>query len=90
MALEIWPRVLTGPITKSSVQERAEYLDRSYRNAFSPDDCSKAVASEDAFDAAVSALKMAEHRAELLALKTVTDAELLLEGVIWHPQWSAP
>jgi hypothetical protein len=47
------------------------------------------VLSEDAFDAAVSALVMVEHVAELIALscEVELDSELRLEGRIWHPGW---
>jgi hypothetical protein len=45
----------------------------------------RAAGSEDAFDAAVSAIIMSRHRDELSALPRVTDATVRLEGWIWEP-----
>lgn len=46
----------------------------------------RAAGSEDAFDAAVSALVMSEHEAELRALGPPADPADLVEGKIWQPQ----
>ena len=43
------------------------------------------VGSEDAFDAAISALVMHEHLADLAALPQTTDPVTLLEGDVWRP-----
>ena len=48
-----------------------------------------AVGSADAFDAAVSALVMVEHRDDLANLPVECEPELRLEGRIWHPGWRA-
>jgi hypothetical protein len=49
----------------------------------------RAAGSEDAFDAAVSALVMARHREELSALPPVPPgSRLRLEGAIWTPRKS--
>jgi hypothetical protein len=40
---------------------------------------------EGAFDAAVSALAMADHLHEILALEPAVDLLDLLEGRIWEP-----
>ena len=49
----------------------------------------RAAGSEDAFDAAVSALVMARHRDELSALPPVPPgSRLRLEGAIWTPRGS--
>jgi hypothetical protein len=45
-----------------------------------------AAGSEDAFDAAVSALVMSEHEAELRTLAWPTDSEYGVEGSIWRPE----
>ena len=42
-----------------------------------------AIASDDAFDAVVSALAMWERRSELRALEPATDPTARLEGEIW-------
>ena len=49
----------------------------------------RAASSEDAFDAAVSALVMARHIDELAAPPRATDPQVKLEGLIWHPGVSA-
>ena len=83
--IEIWPRVLTGPVNKTREDERATYLRSNYRDLAS--DClSLAVSSDDAFDAAVSALKMAAHVDELTSLGVADDPVLRLEGEIWYPR----
>ena len=84
LALEIYPRFLTGSVTKSSASARAAYLaqrvegqDRELVRA--------AIASEDAFDAFVSALEMSRHAASFARLDDETDACVRLEGKIWAP-----
>ena len=76
---EIYPRALTGPVTKSRWTERHAYLREHF-----PDQelLERAAGSEDAFDAAVSALVMAR---DLTALPVVSDPELRLEGWAWAP-----
>ena len=83
VALEIYPRLLTGPVVKSSADARRAYLaddPRVPKALFAA-----AVGSEDAFDAAVSALAMAARLPELLALRATTDPAERLEGAIWPP-----
>jgi hypothetical protein len=86
--VEIYPRLLTGPVRKSNASARAEYLDGLYPD-LTPEDVSLAVQSEDAFDAGISALVMIEHAADLASLPAETDPTLRLEGRIWHPNWRA-
>ena len=82
--LEIYPRLLTGPGPK----RRAAFC-RAYLDALEwPADLGQRAAAasrEDAFDAAVSALRMWEAREELAALGPGGDAVDLGEGRIWHP-----
>lgn len=86
-AVEIYPRLLTGPVKKSVRDCRREYLDRTEQQlgALNPSIKELASASEDAFDAAVSALVMARHADELARLPRRDDARTLIEGEIWRP-----
>lgn len=83
MALEIYPRLLTGPVVKSSAAAREAYLAGDPR--VPPALLAATVGSEDAFDAAVSALEMAARLPELLALQATVDPFARLEGAIWPP-----
>jgi hypothetical protein len=81
LVVEIFPRVLTGPVRKSSPSERERYL----RTVPMPPELGRlAAASEDAFDAAVSALVMAARVDELRALPGAPG--YALEGRIWRPR----
>ena len=84
LVVEIYPRLLTGAVVKSSRVERVAYLERNYPE-IQPDLVRDAVACEDAFDAAVSALVMAAHIDELQALQQAIEPVALLEGAIWVP-----
>jgi hypothetical protein len=86
--VEIYPRQLTGAVNKSDAWARARYLQARVAAATTeaiarspefPDDESwiNAVASEDAFDAAVSAMEMWQRRADL---QPVVPS---IEGDIW-------
>jgi hypothetical protein len=89
MVVEIYPRLLTGAIKKSDGASRMGYLRDKFPEL--PDELRDlAASSEDAFDAAVSALVMARHIDDLSTLPAVTDRQLLLEGLIWHPGFQAP
>ncbi len=82
-AVEIYPRLLTGKVVKSSRAARERHLER-YAIA-APVLRERAICSEDAFDAAVSAIEMARHVGELEALEPARDEVELLEGRIWRP-----
>jgi hypothetical protein len=84
--VEIYPRLMTGAVCKSNAIARADLLARRYPE-LSADHRRLAIASEDGFDAAVSALVMLEHVADLAALPPEPDPALRLEGRIWHPGW---
>ena len=86
--VEIYPRLLTGPVHKSRPQARADLLERRFPD-LAADHRELAILSEDAFDAAVSALVMVENTADLQSLPPETDPDLQLEGRIWHPHWRA-
>jgi hypothetical protein len=84
LVVEIYPRLLTGTVVKSDRAARIRYIEeRSPELAL----VQTAVSSEDAFDAAVSALAMAASVDELLGLEAVP--EFSLEGCIWAPTRAA-
>jgi len=83
LVVEIYPRLLTGPVNKSRPETRRALLDLRYPRI--EDSLRHAAASgEDAFDAAVSAIVMS-NALEIDDLPVVADSEIKLEGVIWHP-----
>ncbi len=84
--VEIYPRVLTGAVNKSSASDRVAYL-ATHHGTLGDGLRERAASSEDAFDAAVSALVMAEHTEKLTTLADVPDRRAILEGLIWHPSW---
>ncbi len=83
LVIEIYPRLLTGPVAKSDPTQRRKYLWRYPR--LSPKHRRLAIASEDAFDAAVSALEMAKHVDEVAKLGRSRDPQIVREGAIWYP-----
>jgi hypothetical protein len=87
--LEIYPRLCTGPVRKSDPAQRARYLDASPWGV-SEGFAASIVGSEDAFDAAISALVMHDHLADLTALRQTTDPVTLLEGDVWRPLKMTP
>ena len=87
--LEVYPRLLTGPVCKSSRQERARYVAEAGW-PIAPSFEAAVIGSEDAFDAAISALVMDNHRAELAALGPSADPRTLLEGDVWRPHKITP
>ena len=84
MVLEIYPRTLTGPVVKSDQMARSHFLTGRFPE-MTASQRTTAASSEDAFDAAVSAMIMAHHLDEILALESVDDAVTRLEGTIWNP-----
>jgi hypothetical protein len=81
LVVEIYPRVLTGPVRKNSQSERERYLEAV---PMPPDLRRQAASSEDAFDAAVSAVVMAARVEELKALPE--EPGYAIEGKIWAPR----
>jgi hypothetical protein len=82
--LEIYPRVHTGPVVKRSAAARRAVVDADPR--IPPDLRDDVVATEDAFDAALSALDMAEHLDELTALRAAPPGRPeSVEGALWRP-----
>lgn len=87
-AVEIYPRLLTGPVTKSRVENRAAYLHAHFPDLPAPYR-ERAAGSEDAFDALVSALRMDRQRTDLAALPTLPESWIRREGLVWFPGWAA-
>jgi len=83
MVVEIYPRSLTGSVVKSSEAARAKYL-MDHRWRLPEGFASKAIGSEDAFDAAVSALVMDTHCEQFPSLLS-GDVLSRIEGEIWAP-----
>jgi hypothetical protein len=81
LIVEIYPRVLTGGVHKNSQSERERYLEAI---PLPPDLRRLAASSEDAFDAAVSAVVMAARVEELKALPE--EPGYAIEGKIWAPR----
>lgn len=82
--IEIYPRAFTGPVVKSDERAREQHLAQHFPS-LPPALRANAESSEDAFDAAVSALRMWEHRDQLACLPRVRDETTHLEGAIWLP-----
>jgi hypothetical protein len=89
--VEIYPRLLTGPVVKRDPAARRAVLGRYEREGvLDPALAERAAESEDAFDAAVSALEMSRHQPTLATLGQATDRVALLEGEIWEPPPGRP
>lgn len=82
MVVEIYPRLFTGAVTKSRCSERYWYLEKYLRN-LSSDHWTKAMDSEDAFDAAISAIKLAETL-NRPRKRDQLDEAIQIEGEIWR------
>ena len=90
MVVEIYTRLMTGAVTKSSGVARGAYLATKRRENALYTELSrrvllKARGSEDAFDALVSAMVMVEHRGEFPKLKKTRDEVFRMEGHTWVP-----
>ena len=90
MVVEMYSRLMTGRVNKSSEEARTAYLKRRGRESAMFAGLSRAViakarASEDAFDALVSCLVMTAHREEFGELRRVTTMPYAVEGRTWVP-----
>lgn len=84
VVVEIYPRLLTGPVVKTRHRVRRAYLAERFADQ-DPVLIERAAGSEDAFDAAVSALAMAEYAHELTRLPSLDPGDLArIEGRIWR------
>jgi hypothetical protein len=90
LVVEIYTRLMTGAVNKSSEVARTAYLAKKRKESamyagLSRLVMAKARASEDAFDALVTAMVMTEHRGEFAALRKTEDEVFLMEGQTWVP-----
>ncbi|RXH54407.1 hypothetical protein [Granulicella sibirica] len=90
MVVEMYSRLMTGPVNKSSEEARTAYLARKKKESAAFVGLSRAVIaaareSEDAFDALVSCLVMTEFRGEFPELRQATDPAYAIEGQTWTP-----
>lgn len=90
LVVEIYTRLNTGAVRKSSAEARAAYLAKKrsesaeYR-ALSRGVMEKAKGSEDAFDALVTMMVMAERRGEFASLPKPKEPLHVVEGWTWAP-----
>jgi hypothetical protein len=90
MVVEIYTRLMTGAVTKSSEVARTAYLAKKRKEnalyaGISRGVMAKARGSEDAFDALVTAMVMTEHRAEFSRVRRTEDEVFRMEGQTWVP-----
>ncbi len=90
LLVEIYTRLMTGPVAKSNAAARKAYLGARRKSdplyaQISRSVLQKALGSEDAFDALVSTLEMVRHAEEFTQLQATGDVALRLEGITWRP-----
>ncbi len=90
LVVEMYTRLLTGPVAKSNAVARKAYLAKRRKEeaayaGLSRSVLTEALGSEDAFDALVCALEMVRWREQFADLKKTDDPELRLEGITWRP-----
>jgi hypothetical protein len=90
LVVEMYTRLNTGAVHKSNPAARAAYLLRKRREdpgyaALSRTVMQRARSSEDAFDALVSTMTMAERRASFATLPKPRDPLHPIEGWTWAP-----
>jgi hypothetical protein len=83
VVLEIYPRTWSAGVRKSRQNERDRWLARPQYADVSPRMREIAASTEDAFDAAISALAMDASRDQLERLTPSEDPALRREGAIW-------
>ena len=81
--IEIYPRLFTGPVVKRNEAARAAYF-AALRNAAHKKFVGEMIASEDAFDAGVSAIEMSRVVTKS-PLPHLDDPLTQIEGRIWVP-----
>jgi hypothetical protein len=91
LVVEMYTRLNTGAVYKSNAEARAAYLLKKRREdvgyaALSRGVMQKARGGEDAFDALVSTMVMAERRETFLKLPMPRDPLCGIEGWTWAPE----
>jgi hypothetical protein len=91
LVVEMYTRLNTGAVRKSNAEARAAYLLRKRREdgayaGLSRGVLQKARAGEDAFDALVSTMVMAERRETFVSLPMPRDPLCGIEGWTWAPE----
>jgi Protein of unknown function (DUF429) len=81
-ALEVYPSLFANVATHDSAG-RGAHLAPLPSTLLGAHERAAAIASDDAFDAVVSALAMWERREQLLSLRAATDETGTIEGEIW-------
>jgi hypothetical protein len=81
-AFEVYPS-LYAKVATHDAAGRGRHLAHLPSTVLSRPDRAAAIASDDAFDAVVTALAMWERRDELLCLPAADDATAAIEGEIW-------
>ena len=91
LLVEMYTRLLTGPVAKSNETARRAYLKRrgleepGLYGSLPRSVVAGARSSEDGFDALVCCLEMVRGQAEFAGLRATEDARLRLEGITWRP-----
>ena len=92
LLVELYTRLLTGPVAKSNESARRAYLGRRGKEepelygSLPRSVVAAARGSEDGFDALVCCLEMVRWQGEFAGLRrTVDDDTLRLEGITWRP-----
>ncbi len=90
LLVEIYTRLMTGPVAKSNAAARKAYLAARKREDPLFAEVGRAVlreaeGSEDALDALMTTVEMVRHAAEFPRLRATREEELLLEGNTWRP-----
>jgi hypothetical protein len=90
LVVEMYTRLMTGPVHKSNAAARAAYLLKKRKEvaeyaALSRTVMQRARGGEDAFDALVSTMVMAERREEFVVLPQPRDPLHGIEGWTWAP-----
>ncbi len=91
LLVEMYTRLLTGPVKKANPAARTAYLKARRRaepalyGSLARQVLLKAQRSEDAFDALVCTVEMVRHAEEFAYLRATEDRGLRLEGITWRP-----
>ena len=90
LLVEMYTRLLTGPVAKSNALARKAYLAERRKQdplyaTLTRRVLTHALASEDAFDALICVVEMLRHQTEFAPLRATQNPQLQLEGITWRP-----